>query len=490
MFGHKPKREMRAVWIATVDNIDWPSTKYLSTTKQRTEMLQMLDNLERTKINTIFIQIRPSADSFYPSQLESWSEYLTGAQGQKPTPYYDPLQFIIEEAHKRCMEVHAWMNPYRVTLEPNQINRLSPNHLYYKNKRIFVKYGGKYYFNPGYDETREFLNKVVEDVVMRYDIDGIHFDDYFYPYPIRHQEFPDQQAFWENSRGFTSSEKADWRRDNVNLVIAQLQKTIKNLKPWVQFGISPFGVWRNKHQDYRGSDTKAGVTNYDDLYADVLKWLQEGSIDYVVPQLYWEIGKKVADYSVLVKWWSENSYNQNLYIGLYASGLNRNRARAWKYGNQLAKQLHLNQKYPNVQGAVFFSAKPFLQNPKNLLDTLHNNYYRYPAIHPICKNIHGGKSLQPQNIKILKDGREDYLVWDKIEETGGYKVVYYVVYAFKGSSVGDLNNPKNIIAITTENYLDLNKLDRKIRGKNTFVVTAVNRYKQESVPTQGVYRRL
>ncbi len=470
VFGKKPKREMRAVWIATVDNIDWPSTKYLSSTEQRIEIMQMLDSLEKVKINTIFIQIRPSADSFYPSLLEPWSEYLTGTQGAIPCPYYDPLQFIIEEAHTRCMEVHAWLNPYRVTNEEKQINSLDKNHLYYKNKKIFVRYGEKYYFNPGYDETREFLNKVVKDIIMRYDVDGIHFDDYFYPYPIRGKEFPDQQAFLDNPRGFNNNEKDDWRRNNVDLVINELQETIKELKPWVQFGISPFGVWRNKSQDIKGSETKAGVTNYDDLYADVLKWLKDGSIDYVVPQLYWEIGKKVADYAVLVKWWSENNYNQNLYIGLYASGLKYNRKKAWRNGNQLAKQLHLNQQYSNIQGTVFFSAKPFLQNPKGLLDTLHNNYYKYFAIHPICKNIIGERSVQPQNLKILKDRKEHYLIWDEIEDTGGCAI--------------------SIIAITTENCLDLNKLDREIKGRSTFVVTSINRYKQESIPTYGVTRKL
>ncbi len=489
-FSNKPKREMRAVWIATVDNIDWPSSKYLSSKKQKEEMVVMLDKLKKAKVNTIFIQVRPSADSFYPSQLEPWSEYLTGVQGKNPTPYYDPFQFIIEEAHRRCIEVHAWINPYRVTNETNQIKRLAKNHLYNKNRKIFVKYGGKYYFNPGYDETREFLNKVVEDIVMNYDVDGIHFDDYFYPYPIHNKEFPDQQTFLKNSRGFNHNEKDNWRRNNVNLIINQLQKTIKSLKPWVQFGVSPFGVWRNKSKDPKGSETEAGITNYDDLYADVLKWLKDGSIDYVVPQLYWAIGKKIADYSVLVKWWSENSYNQNLYIGLYASGLKRNKAKGWKSGNQLAKQLNLNQKYSNVQGSVFFSARSFLQNPKGLLDTLQNNYYQNLAIHPICNNIGGEKSIQPQNIKILKDRKEHYLVWDKIEDTGGCQIAYYVVYGFKGKKVGNLNDSKNIIALTTDNYLNLNKLEKEIKGRNTFVVTAINRYKQESIPTYGVSRRL
>lgn len=489
-FATMPKREMRAVWIATVANIDWPSRPGLSPRMQRIEMRQMLDELQANHINTIVVQIRPTADSFYPSQLEPWSLYLTGYQGIRPNPYYDPLEFLIKEAHHRCIEVHGWVNPYRVTNDPAHIRKLSSSHLYYKKRDLFVEYGGKYYFDPGMDETREFLNKVVEDIVMRYDIDGLHFDDYFYPYPVGGRDFPDQSTFIKNPRGFLPHQKADWRRNNVDLVISELQNTIKRLKPWVQFGVSPFGVWRNNNVDSRGSATRAGIQNYDDLYADILKWLREGTIDYVVPQLYWEIGKKVADYKVLVDWWSKNSYEKNLYIGLYASGLTVNKTSAWKNGNEVARQLKLNQQYPKVEGAVYFSAKPFLKNPKGLLDTLKTNYYRYPALQPIVRNIPGEPSAQPQNLRILKDRKQALLYWDRVEEDGGCEVAYYVVYGFDGKKVGDFNDPKNIVALTTENCLDLRKLDTKFSGRTTFVVTAVNRFKYESIPTYAVTRRL
>ncbi|MGC3978298.1 MAG: family 10 glycosylhydrolase [Paludibacteraceae bacterium] len=489
IFSQQLKREFRAVWIATVANIDWPSKHTLSTTQQRIEMRQMLDSLHKNNINAIVLQIRPTADSFYPSDLEPWSTYLNGKNGRRPNPFYDPLQFIIEEAHARCIEVHVWLNPYRVTNAPGQINNLDQQHIYFKNKDLIVKYGDKYYFNPGLDETREFLNKVVEDIVERYDIDGVHFDDYFYPYPEGNADFPDEDAFKRNPRGFTS--KADWRRNNVNMVIAELQETIKSLKPWVQFGVSPFGVWRNDNKDSDGSATRAGVTNYDDLYADILKWMRDGNIDYIVPQLYWEIGKKVADYEVLAKWWSDHSYGKNVYVGLYASGLGATKTHAWQNGNELARQLKMNkQKFPKIDGAVYFSAKTFLRNPKGLLDTLKTNYYKYPALQPVCNNIQGEASAQPQNIRIVKDGKEAYLLWDEVKEDGGCKVAYYVVYGFKGSKIGDLNNPENIVAITTENCVDLRELDRKFKGKCAFVVTAVNRFKHESIPTEGVTRKL
>ncbi|MDD3078954.1 MAG: family 10 glycosylhydrolase [Paludibacter sp.] len=490
IFAAHRKREMRAVWIATVANIDWPSQPGLNSAKQRNEMRTMLDSLQAANINAIVIQIRPTADAFYPSVLEPWSHWLTGKQGIRPTDYYDPLKFIIEEAHKRCIEVHAWLNPYRVT-NSDELSLLSKNHLFYKQRDLFVRYGGKYYFDPGLDETREFLNRVVQDIVERYDIDAIHFDDYFYPYKVAGQDFPDDASFKKFPRGYAPNQKNEWRRNNVNMVIRKLQETIKSAKPWVEFGISPFGVWRNNDVDPRGSATKAGVQNYDDLYADILKWLQEGSIDYVTPQLYWEIGKKVADYSILLKWWSENTYGKNLFIGLYASQLgNKKAAPAWTRGNELIRQIRLNQQYPQVDGAMFFSASTFLKNRQGLIDSLKCNLYKYPAICPVNKNIQGDTPAQPQNIRTLKDGDNAYLVWDGIDEDGGCKITYYIVYAFKGKHVGDLNDAENIVARTTDTCIDLRELDKRFKGNYTFVVTAVNRYKHESIPTMGVIRKL
>lgn len=485
----QPKREMRAVWIATVANIDWPSSNRLLPTQQRIEIVNMLDRLTENNINAIVLQIRPMADAFYPSNLEPWSHWLTGRQGVRPSPFYDPLQFIIEEAHKRCMEVHVWLNPYRVTTTGDSM-MLSKEHLFYKQPELFVRYGGKYYFNPGLDETRNFLNKVVEDIVEHYDVDGVHFDDYFYPYPVKGEDFPDDETFMKFPRGFAPNQKADWRRNNVNMAIAEIQQTIKNLKPWVEFGVSPFGVWRNDNVDPRGSATRAGIQNYDDLYADILKWLAEGTIDYVTPQLYWEIGKKVANYEVLLKWWIENSYGKNLYIGLIPSSLGDKKNPAWTTGNEIIRQIKMNRNSSEVDGAVFFSAKTFLQNRQGLNDSLQSNYYRYPALCPINRNILGEPSAQPQNLRVLRDDKDAFLLWDEVNEEGGCQTAYYVVYAFKGKEVGDLNDPVNIIARTTENCIDLRTLPHKFKGNYTFVVTAVNRFRHESIPTQGITRKL
>lgn len=484
-YSQHQKREMRAVWIATVANIDWPSRSNLSVRDQQQEMRVMLDQLAQSNINTVVFQARPTADAFFYSAIEPWSKYLTGRQGRRPEPFYDPLQFLIEEARKRFMEVHVWINPYRV-LNGSSLSALHPDHIYFREQNLIVEYGGKYYFDPGLDATRAHLTSVVKDLVERYDIDALHFDDYFYPYPVRGVEFPDNDTFRRFPRGFTN--KADWRRNNVDMIIDELQRTIKSIKPWVQFGISPFGVWRNSNVDPRGSATRAGVQNYDDLYADILKWLREGKIDYVVPQLYWEIGKQVADYSVLIDWWSRNSYNKNLYIGLFASGLEINTDPAWKRPNELVRQLRLNQHYPQVSGAMFFSAKFFVRNIQGLNDSLQTNFYRFRALTPINKNMPGTPAIQPQNLRIIKDHQNTLLMWDKVTEEGGNAAFCYVVYAFRGRKVGDLNNPANILKFTHNNIVNLDNLN--LSGHYTFVVTSVNRFRNESKPVFGVTRRI
>lgn len=485
----QPKREFRAAWIATVANIDWPSRRGLDTQTQQQEMLKILDRFAELKMNAVIFQIRPTSDAFYQSELEPWSRFLTGEQGKAPNPFYDPLAFVIEEAHKRNIDVHVWLNPYRV-LNNEDLSQLSKDHLFFKQPELFVKYGKQYYFDPGRTATRTFLNKVVADIVTRYDVDAIHFDDYFYPYRVKGQDFPDDKSFRDEPRGFAFNQKEEWRRNNVNLVINELNQTIKSIKPWVEFGISPFGVWRNNDKDERGSATKAGVTNYDDLYADILKWLEEGSIDYVVPQLYWEIGKKVADYEVLVEWWSKYSYGKNLYIGLNASGLGSTKHPAWTTGNELARQMRMNELYPEVHGEVFFSGKAVINNNLGLADSLANDFYKYPALVPMNSNVNGEKSAQPTRARLLKENGSTLLLWDKVQDTGGKAVSHYVVYAFQGTKVGDLNNPANIIAITQDNCVDLSKLSTKFVGKYTFVITSFNKYKHESDGEKSLTKRM
>ena len=289
---------MRAVWIATIANIDWPSSATLSSGQQQKEFIELLDLCKIYNMNTVVFQIRPASDAFYASAFEPWSQWLTGKQGNRPDPYYDPLRFATTECHKRGIDLHVWINPYRAVSDVN-VNRTSPQHISNIHPEWFITYGKTKLFDPGLPQTREYVTKVVCDIVRRYDIDAIHMDDYFYPYRISGVEFPDDQSFIDYPRGFKASEREEWRRHNVDLIIQQLHDSIKAIKPWVEFGISPFGIWRNASKDPAGSNTKAGQTNYDDLYADILKWEKNQWIDYVTPQVYWEIGKETADYKII-----------------------------------------------------------------------------------------------------------------------------------------------------------------------------------------------
>ena len=296
----QPKYEFRGVWVATVDNIDFPSTKYLSSYGQQAEFVSLLDMHKRNGMNAVIVQIRPATDAFYPSQYEPWSEWLTGTQGKPPSPYYDPLEFMITETHKRGMEFHAWMNPYRAVFNINK-SSISPTHVTKLHPEWFLDYGGVRYFDPGNKEAQQFVTNVVRDVVSRYNIDAIHFDDYFYPYRIPGKEFGDWKSFQKYGNGL---DKESWRRSNVDSIIVKLSRAIKEQNKNCKFGISPFGVWRNIDKDPEGSNTKAGQTNYDDLYADILLWLKMKWIDYVAPQLYWEFNHKVVGYEVLTDWWA------------------------------------------------------------------------------------------------------------------------------------------------------------------------------------------
>lgn len=372
----QPEYEFRAAWIATVDNIDWPSKGNYNTAQQKAEFITQLDMHKRNGMNAVVVQIRPATDAFYPSQYEPWSEWLTGKQGKAPSPYYDPLQFMIEETHKRGMEFHAWCNPYRAEFSIGK-SSIAANHVTKLHPDWFLAYGGKRYFDPGNKEAQEFVVKVIRDVVHRYAVDAIHFDDYFYPYRIAGKEFPDNKTYARYGNGLS---KDDWRRSNVDSIIVKLGHVIREENKYCKFGISPFGVWRNQSDDPEGSTTTAGQTNYDDLYADILLWLREGWIDYVAPQLYWEFGHKAAPYEVLLDWWSKHSYGRHCYIGLAPYRANSNAA--WRDKTMLPRQIEALRDYPEIQGAIYFSSKSFVNNPNGWSDSLRLNYYRKPALIP------------------------------------------------------------------------------------------------------------
>ena len=374
----QPKYEFRAVWIATVDNVDWPPKGVYDVESQKAEFIRQLDMHKKNGMNAIIMQVRPAADAFYPSQYEPWSQWLTGVQGKPPSPYYDPLQFMIEETHKRGMEFHAWCNPYRADFKVGE-SSISPSHITRIHPEWFKTYGDKKYFDPANKEAQKFVVKVIRDIVSRYDVDAIHMDDYFYPYRIAGKEFPDEDEY---KRSGTTLNKDDWRRSNVDSIIKALNVAIKKEKPWVKFGISPFSVWRNNDKDPDGSESSAAQTNYDDLYANIVLWLKNGWIDYVAPQLYLEIGNKNIAYEKLLDWWSKHTYGRHLYIGHGVYRVGENRSVAWKDPNELPNQIKLLRQYPNVQGSIYYSSKSFNKNPNGWNDSLQNNYYREPALVP------------------------------------------------------------------------------------------------------------
>lgn len=360
----------RGAWIATVANIDWPSEQAVGdTAKQKAEMLFELDSLVAIGINAIVFQVRPTADALYISGFEPSSHWLTGKQGAPLS--WDPLAWTIEQAHNRGMEVHVWLNPYRVNLAKTDTSMLAPDHIMRRCPNWFWEYNKQWYFDPGLEVTREWICTIVQDIITRYPVQAIHMDDYFYPYPAGKLQLPDSATFAQHPRGFEDIK--EWRRNNVNLAIQDISRTIHECRNDVEFGISPFGVWRNANVDSTGSKTRAGITNYDDLYADIRLWIREGWIDYVLPQLYWEIGKKVADYEVLAHWWANEVRGTKckLYVGLAPYRLEKASAKSpWGQGNEIARQMRLNRTIPEISGECFYSTRPLLRNPRHICDTI------------------------------------------------------------------------------------------------------------------------
>ena len=372
--------EFRGVWVATVDNIDWPSQGNFNSDSQKVEFIKLLDMHQRNGMNAVIVQVRPCTDAFYPSPYEPWSEWLTGVQGQPPSPYYDPLEFMIAETHKRNMVFHAWMNPYRAEFSIGK-SVLSATHITRLHPEWFLTYGDKRYFDPGNKEVQQYVTAVVKDVVSRYRVDAIHFDDYFYPYPLERKQFPDDATFRLYGNGLT---RDNWRRSNTDSIIAMLHRVIKKENKKCQFGISPFGVWRNADRDpVNGSKTNGSQSNYDDLYADILLWLKNDWIDYVAPQLYWEIGHRKAPYEVLLNWWSKHTYGKHCYIGLGIYKANTNAA--WRDNKQLPRQIEALRNTPNIKGMVFFSSKNFESNPNGWSDSLRLNYFKEAAAVPVIE---------------------------------------------------------------------------------------------------------
>ena len=475
-----PKNEFRAVWIATVVNIDWPKTSTDNVDKEKADYIEILDTYKKLNYNAVIVQIRSVGDAFYPSEFAPWSKYLTGKEGQAPKPYYDTLAWMIAETHARGFEFHAWLNPYRATMDYNTAI-LSPQHDFFKHPEWMIKYGGKYYYNPALPEVQNHLTAVVEEVVSNYDIDAIHFDDYFYPYKIKGENFNDTESFIKYGNGMSLS---DWRRSNVNDFVKCVSISIKNSKPWVQFGISPFGVWRNKSVDPKGSDTESGQTNYDDLFADPLAWMQNKWIDYLVPQLYWSMDHPKASYSKLLRWWSENATNVAVYIGNGSYKINADSDKRWNNPKEIPNQIDITRSYKNIQGNAFFSAKSFVNRNQSVTKLLMENQYKYPALPPVVPNAIKKMVIVPIPNNSVRDSISSRFT---VQYPLYSKVRYLMVYGAKSNSKIDISNPSQIIAKiaykanndTVAVVIPANKLDEK----GTCAVTFIDFYGNESQAT-------
>ncbi|MGW7459307.1 glycoside hydrolase family 10 protein [Streptomyces sp. NPDC054797] len=364
--------EFRGMWIASVANVDWPSESGLSAARQRAELLALLDTAVERKLNAVILQVRPAADALWPSKLEPWSQWLTGEQGVDPG--WDPLGTAVAQAHARGLELHAWFNPYRVA-NHTDLDRLVSTHPARRNPGWTVEYGGKLYYNPGLPEVRLFVQEAMLDAVSRYPVDAVHWDDYFYPYPVDGEYFDDDEAYEEYGGSFDS--RADWRRHNTDTLVREMSERLRTVRPAARFGISPFGIWRNADRDPLGSRTQSLAT-YDDLYADTRKWVKEGWIDYIVPQAYWHIGHPTADYAALVPWWARTvaGTDVRLYVGeaLYRCDADSPTA-AWRDPAELSKHLQLARGYPEVRGHAYFSAKQVAADPNGAMARVVADHY-------------------------------------------------------------------------------------------------------------------
>jgi len=461
-------REFRAVWVATVDNIDWPSEPGLPVLQQKAEMMELLDRAALMNMNAIIFQIRPTADAFYKSELEPWSYYLTGENGLAPSPEYDPLQFAIEEAHRRGIELHAWFNPYRA-YHQSAPDTLSGAHVSDRLPGSVHRYGEMLWMDPGSETATEHSVSVILDVVERYDIDGVHLDDYFYPYSINDEdgnrvEFPDSSFYELTGDGLS---RGDWRRRNVDQLIERLYSGIKERKPWVLFGISPFGIWRPGYPE--------GITGFDayaNLYADAKKWLQEGWVDYFTPQLYWKLDSSGQPYGALLSWWVEqNLKNRHIWPGNYTSRIILEGNSHWEPDEVVAQVRHTRQ-VSGATGNVHFSMRAIMPADHGMGSALAEGVYETPALRPRTTWL-GMNAPPAPGLAMQTLGDQEYVT---LQTTGNVDVRYWIVHEQRtdGWATRVVPGWNRVISIPEQTDEDKTM---------AFVVRAVNRLGMESEPS-------
>jgi len=486
-----PAREFRGVWVATVSNIDYPRKPDTRVVALKEQWLMLLEDYKRMGMNAVVVQIRPAGDALYPTSLAPWSAFLTGAQGLPPAdPAFDPLKFMIEETHRNGMDFHAWLNPYRASVNLDTLS-LHASHAFHTHRQWLIPYGSRLYFNPAMPEVRKHINEVIAEVVKNYDVDAIHFDDYFYPYKVDGQLFPDSADFLKYGSGFSSIE--DWRRANVDSLILSVSNTIRGIKSHVQFGISPFGIWRTRHQDPQmGADVRPGTSCYDDLYADVLKWSRLRWIDYLAPQLYWHIGFELADHAKLLAWWEQYHYDRLLYIGHGAYKVGQDRQAAWHNPNEIPRQVVLSRRSQVVDGSVFFSSKSLINNALGVRDSL-MHHYRNPALLPsLPQQVEAPKS-PPRLLPVKESAQRPLLQWQSNRLDRKSPPHYYALYRFEGNRLGDFNDGRNLLWVSARgekrrkfSFHDTSAVSDK---SYTYTVVAMNRGHESSRPavTRSVY---
>jgi len=456
----KPEREFRAVWIATVANIDFPTKKALTIEQQKAELVENLELARKLKLNAIVFQVRPMCDALYKSAIEPWSEFLTGEMGKSQN--FDPLEYLVGEAHKRGILVHAWFNPYRAYHQ--SAKTVSENHISKKRPDLVRKYGKYLWLDPGEREVQKYSLRVVADVVKRYDVDGVHFDDYFYPYAEKDAngakiEFPDEASWRKYKVSGGNLTRDDWRRKNVNDFIESVGREIKRIKPEILYGVSPFGIWQPVPEK-----EIVGFNAYAELYADARKWLRDGTIDYLAPQLYWETARKGQSFPVLLDWWkSNNTKKRHIWAGIapYRIGSNANYT-----ADEIVNQIKLTRNSPQTLGAVHFSFKSLRNNLAGIQELLQEKVYAKAAIIPQSNWIKSAKPLAPK-VSVKRDENFVRVNWT---ERGKRKAFWIVVYA------KDVNGWGYSVLPAAEKSIALSA-DRKVEK---VIVTSVDRLGNES----------
>ena len=453
--------------------------------QQQQQFIEILDAHQSMGVNAVIVQVKPNADALYPSDLAPWSEWLTGVQGQAPG--YDPLAFMLVEAKKRNMEFHAWFNPYRVSLQADLL-KLTPDHPARQHPEWVVSYGGKLYFNPGIPETREYILQSIMEVVERYDIDGVHMDDHFYPYPVASAGFNDDAAYAAYGGGFAN--KADWRRSNVDALVEMLSERIKQAKPHVKFGISPFGIWRNKSSDPQGSDTN-GLQSYDAVYADSRKWVREEWVDYIMPQLYWHADHPAASYTKLTDWWVKQVQGRNVHLYIGHSVYKIAEDPAWTDPDELPNQIRYNRSTGAVKGSALFATNDVLANPKNIRQKLANDVYAVRALVPAMEWLPAAPLEKPVELTAARSASGIELSW-KPGASGAKPAAYYAVYRVEGRTNGtpqDIVNSGRLLATVRSEAGGLRFVDEEAApdAAYTYTVTALDRLHRESEPAAPAY---